>query len=319
MRIRFHRMAIRGWFVLFVVVACLSSGCTQLDVSKSPSIPFLSDGKDDPQAPSRVVAVWVDTIRYTQGKPATRGFGGRLMFYGAEEDPVKVDGDLIVYAFDEDGRRPADPRPTRKFVFRDDSLDIHYSKSKAGHSYSFFLPWDDVGGLRKEISLIVRFQPKLGAVVASEQTHHILPGKPRPEETQLAEPGIGAGNEGGVHAASYYPGANVEVPQKTTRGRMQTSTIELPSRLGQQRPKAVVRPRVTRSRARGAGPAAQEPPGDREQPAESATRLPLSGYRAQAAPTARQERGRALSTPRLAEWQSPGRSPLPAASDSESN
>ena len=53
----------------------------------------------------------------------------------------------------------------------------HYSKSKLGHSYSVWLPWDETGGPQKEISLIARFTPEKGGVVVGEQTKQMLPGK----------------------------------------------------------------------------------------------------------------------------------------------
>ena len=105
MRNRFFRHTIRYACVLAVLAVALSSGCSQLDVKETFSNPFQSK-EDDPHLPARILAVWVDTIRYTQGEAPTRGFGGRLMFYQAgEDDPVKVEGDLVVYAFDEDGRK----------------------------------------------------------------------------------------------------------------------------------------------------------------------------------------------------------------------
>jgi len=51
------------------------------------------------------------------------------------------------------------------------------SKSELGSSYSFWLPWDEVGGPRTEVSLICRFEPKGGAVVSSEQAKQSLPGR----------------------------------------------------------------------------------------------------------------------------------------------
>src|SRR6185503_10721037 len=53
---------------------------------------------------------------------------------------------------------------------------MRMSKSDLGASYSFFLPWDEAGGPKTEVSLICRFEPKGGGVVTGEQTRHILPG-----------------------------------------------------------------------------------------------------------------------------------------------
>lgn len=319
MRNRLFRHTIRCLGVMAVLTACLSAGCAQFNVKEKFPLPFKSDS-DEPQPPSRVLAVWVDTIRYTQGEAPTRGFGGRLTFYtNGEEEPVKVDGDVVVYAFDEDGRKRSDPRPTRKYIFRADQLESHYSKSKIGHSYSFFIPWDKVGGVRKEISLIVRFQPKLGAPVASEQARQILPGKPKPEDIQTAESPSSDGHAGGVRAASYQSGEIGETHQKPARGRMQTTTISLPSEFGQQTPKAEIGPRYTRSRYRVSEQAKREHLQRRDAATQSQADSRLGESRLPEGQDAQQERGRALSQPRLAEWRFPGRSILPGANDSESN
>jgi hypothetical protein len=99
------------------------------------------------------------------------------MFYDKhEEKPILVEGQLVVYAFDETNRSVTDNKPTRRYVFPPDQVALRLSKSELGASYSFWLPWDEAGGPQTEVSLICRFEPKGGAVVASEQTRHRLPG-----------------------------------------------------------------------------------------------------------------------------------------------
>jgi hypothetical protein len=99
-------------------------------------------GDDKSEKPDRVIALWSDTILTRSDTPPVRGFGGRLMFYeGKKEKPVKVDGVLVVYAFDEGGRDPNSARPDRKYVITAEQLPAHYSKSKIGHSYSVWIPW----------------------------------------------------------------------------------------------------------------------------------------------------------------------------------
>ena len=117
------------------------------------------------------------------GKKPQRGFGGRLIFYGEDnEKPVLVDGQLVVYAFDESNREATDNKPTRRYVFPADQVARRMSKSELGPSYSFWLPWDEVGGPQTEISLIPRFEPKEGPIVIGEQTKHLLAGRNWPED-----------------------------------------------------------------------------------------------------------------------------------------
>jgi len=161
-----------------------NSGCGTKDFKPSKIFsldnawPF-GDDEDEPEEgiPVRIVGAWTDTVKNSPGQPAQRGFGGRLMFYDAKGDkPILVDGQLVVYAFDEAGRAPTDNKPTRRYVFPPDQMKRHMSKNEMGATYSFWLPWDEAGGAKTEVSLICRFEPKGGAVITGEQTRHILPG-----------------------------------------------------------------------------------------------------------------------------------------------
>jgi len=127
--------------------------------------------------PTRVVATWADTVNTQPGTKPVRGFGGRLTFYEKnEKKPIIVDGQLVIYAFDETGREVTDNKPTRRYVFPAEQMPLHMSKNDLGVSYSFFLPWDEAGGPRTEVSLICRFEPKDGPVITGEQTRQLLPG-----------------------------------------------------------------------------------------------------------------------------------------------
>lgn len=173
--------------ILAVIFMAMAAGCAPLKISKPNVWPFASE--EQPGMPTRIVASWTDTVLYQPDRIPMRGFGGRLLFYTSEKaEPVKVEGTLTVYVFDETDRDPNNVRPDRKYVFTKDQLPTHYSKSKLGHSYSVWIPWDETGGPQKELSLIVRFTPEKGGVVVGEQTKHLLPGK-----TQIIARNTGGG------------------------------------------------------------------------------------------------------------------------------
>src|SRR5215212_3173815 len=139
--------------------------------------PFRDKDKPQQGTPVRIVGAWTDTVMTQGGQKPQRGFCGRIMFYDKEgKKPILVDGQLVVYAFDETNRQTTDNKPTRRYVFPADQMAIHMSKCDMGASYSFWLPWDEAGGSKTEVGLICRFEPKGGAVVTGEQTHHLLPG-----------------------------------------------------------------------------------------------------------------------------------------------
>ena len=87
--------------VLLWLASFLLAGCATLEMPKA--LPF---AKKDPWKgkhgdPVKMVAVWSDAIYNEAGKPPIRGFGGRLYFYDKNEKTVPVEGQLIVYGFDD--------------------------------------------------------------------------------------------------------------------------------------------------------------------------------------------------------------------------
>ena len=159
-------------FLLIVFSGCMTMPKVDLSALKPPG------------PVTTVIAAWEPAV--SNGDKPMRGFGGRVYFYDQETArPVKVDGTVVVYAFDEDGRLPSDSKPTEGFVFDEKALNNKgvYKKSKLGHSYNLWVPWDSAGpdGQAKKISLIVRYIPKKGSQVVSQQTTAYLPGKQTPE------------------------------------------------------------------------------------------------------------------------------------------
>jgi hypothetical protein len=203
-------------------------GCAPLSLPKSITLPGHGE---KPQSPLKMTALWTDTVLVEAG---VAGFGGRVMFYGKSEDkPIMVEGELTVYAYDDSDGGPDNSVPARKYVFRTEELSNHYSKSSLGHSYSFWLPWGNVGGPQRQISLIARFKSKAGGVVMSEMTHHFLPGAPSPSVSQkqgLPRSGPSPARKAyGVQQAAHEEPAE---EQPDDNSAMTTTTIALPPRLG---------------------------------------------------------------------------------------
>jgi hypothetical protein len=227
------------------LLLALAPGCAKWNLTEK--MPWMKGETGEFRRPMRVVAMWSDTVLTTPGQTPVRGFGARLMFYALDKDePIKVAGSLTVYAFDEEQRDPTDNRPDRKFVFTAEQFGKHYSKSDLGHSYSIWVPWDEVGGEPKEISLIVRFTPVEGGVVISEQVKQFLPGVQRPEP-QRAYGGNPPPNWQTVNQVSPVQLVNYQAtPEEAAERRMSTTTISIPRIHGGRPPAAVVRPRATR-------------------------------------------------------------------------
>lgn len=182
-----NKMTSIRWCVCGALLAALAvlgtSGCASHSWKPSKMFslkstwPFHDENELVEGTPTRLAGTWTDTVMTQPGKKPIRGFGGRIMFYETDEKkPILVDGQLVVYAFDETGREPTDTKPTRRYVFPAEQMPLHMSKNEFGASYSFFLPWDEAGGPRTEVSLICRFEPKGGSMISGEQARLKLPG-----------------------------------------------------------------------------------------------------------------------------------------------
>ncbi|HZZ27393.1 MAG TPA: hypothetical protein VFE46_05235 [Pirellulales bacterium] len=241
---RKHRELI-GNIALWMIplAAAVLPGCaTEFDLSKG--IPWEVGKEGKFETPMQVVAFWSDGVQTPAEKPkGVRGFGGRLYFYGKDPNkPVKVKGTLVVYAFDETNRDPKNVIPDKKYVFTPDQFQKKYSKSSLGDSYSIWLPWDEVGGMQKQVSLVVRFTGEKGEMITSDEAHQILPGEVPDKPTNTADKnavtianqvvalqpvpqiplGAAAPVQSGVQQVSYQQPVGSSQPQ--TFSVMQTST-----------------------------------------------------------------------------------------------
>ena len=125
--------------------------------------------------PQRIVALWTEDVLNQSGKMSTRGFGARLYFYDAHDKAIQVDGQLVVYAYDDSKPQTGPQRaPDRKFVFAPEDFRTHYSESQLGSSYSIWVPWDGIDGPQKEISLVPIFTSVSGKIVVGAQTVNLL-------------------------------------------------------------------------------------------------------------------------------------------------
>lgn len=224
----------------FLIVLTLLTGCSSFK-AKTPDLSALK-----PAGPAaKAIAAWEPAVKHDSDKPAQRGFGGRVYFYdAAAKNPVKVKGTVVVYAYDEDGRKIDDNAPTRSFVFTEKDLKRNYSKSKLGHSYNLWVPWDSEGpdGKAKKISLIVRYIPSKGSSVVSSQVAAYLPGKINQDELMakaeweqngIQQVGYSAAvrqTDASIDAKSPKPEERLIESNDKRPAAMQTATIMVPKR-----------------------------------------------------------------------------------------
>ena len=217
----------------------LTLGCASLNL-KSPTT-WLASNSDEPQAPKSITAVWSPAVLERADGTRARGFGGRLMFYPKKgHTPTRVDGTLIVYAYDDQDRDPEQTRPSRKYVITRQQFASHHSKSDLGDSYSVWIPWDQVDDSTKHVSLIARFSPAEGSAVVSAQAKVTLAGSSSSpiadcptSSTRTAE----AKETTSVRTASHETTCGTDLEQETNppiAKQMITTTIPVPGRQRQR-------------------------------------------------------------------------------------
>jgi hypothetical protein len=224
------RPAAMGCLLAAVATFC---GCAKFNLPDSVN---WFEKEPQPLVPQRMVPVWTHSVMNRAGQPSQRGFGGRISFFGTDNQaPILVDGQLTVYAFDDDDPDPDNPAPEKKFIFPRDRLASHQSESNLGPSYSFWLPWDEqVGGPQRKLSLIGRFDDAEGRVILSQPASMTLPGKVDPERLKVTQTPATAlhQSEFPVRQAMYesvVPDSDEEEPETkpSKHVRMQTTTIPI--------------------------------------------------------------------------------------------
>lgn len=165
---------------LFLALTVCSVGCAGLGDAKlrGPNVltKMFSEEELEFETPSSMVAIWKPSTFEKPGSKSIRGFGGRFYFHNAKMEPVKVDGALTIYGYD-DADGDTSGKADRKFVFEAKTLQQHHSETGIGHSYSFWIPWDEVGGLEKTITLIPVFKSFDGEIPQAKPATLRLPGR----------------------------------------------------------------------------------------------------------------------------------------------
>jgi hypothetical protein len=241
-----------------LIVACLItlslSGCKSM-TNWTDKLPWSSQQskitESAYQTPARMATIWVPDVMTLPNGESNRGFGGRFFFYDQMNSAIPVEGQLVVYAYDDTNKLETTRTPTRKYVFTPEQFTTHFSESRLGASYSIWISWDAVGGEEQSISLMPVFTTTSGHVVMGQQALNVLPGKKtkevpavspirtfgmtRPQMTGDAQTSSGVVGAGYQNLASDERTAQAAGRQIVLRDADQrtirTTTIKLPNSL----------------------------------------------------------------------------------------
>ncbi len=220
-------MNTRFLYTLLVCCVVATSGCKSFDINGDETSASKDEGpwwkkKDDlpPVAPAaKIVAIWSNSVLNESGALPVRGLGGRVYFYDAKHKPVRVDGKLTVFLYDDTQKSEGEEQEaTRKVHFSPEEVAEKYTPTEFGPSYSFWVPWDAVGGERVQLSVIPVFTSVGGEMLVGEQAKYLLPGK-KPVQIADNKP------QQGVVPASFVEGATEATGRKL---QLKSSTIKVP-------------------------------------------------------------------------------------------
>ncbi len=179
-----------------IAMALSTVGCQSLtsdsaaSKKKKKDSSWFSFKKKEYQVPQSMTATWSHDILTLPGKPATRGFGGRFYFYNEKSQAIPVDGELVVYGFDDTNKQQTTEdlsQATKRFAFTAEQFTTHFSEGELGASYSVWIPWDEAYGAPKKIMLIPTFLTKDKKMVRGTAANLNLPGKSDPNEAAIQQ------------------------------------------------------------------------------------------------------------------------------------
>ena len=246
--------------ILVLAAVVFSTGCSTFK-SQMPKLPTLnreagmesasvSEAEEpDYGTPVKMLAIWKDSVRTMPGKPSMRGFGGRIFLYDATDKPIRAEGELVIYGFDDSVTDREGSKADQKIVITNSKLQKRYSMSGLGDSYSVWIDWDPVGSPDKSVTLIPFFRMPDGEIVRAGQaiytlhsgkTDNLYKEKLASNEEDVSDDSSmnvaqanflqADGDSNGVVTASSME----RLPAKSKKNSVRTTTIRVPSQTQQR-------------------------------------------------------------------------------------
>lgn len=226
----------RMFLALVATATCCTVGCESFMTGsaaskkkKKDSGSWFSFKKKEYQIPQSMNVTWSNDILTLAGKPPTRGFGGRFFFYNEKNQAIPVDGDLVVYGFDDTFTKHDSEdlgQADKRFRFTSEQFTTHFSESELGASYSVWIPWDEAYGDKKKIMLLPTFMTKDGRLVRGAAANLNLPGK------SSEDPSFGMAQQASSTIPTTLPSQLKDPrsgPNSEVLNGMRTTTIQLPT------------------------------------------------------------------------------------------
>ena len=159
---------------LWLVLSALS-GCSALDLDLE--LPFAASRDAQAQIVD-IVCLWEPAEGVGLDGLPTRGFAGQILFFRpGKPEPIRVDGDVWVYVFDDQGTPDEQSRPLHQFEFPSAAWNAFLCKTNLGPAYQLFIPYTRKGVHLANCAIRVRLTAAGRTPVYSKLANVQLPGK----------------------------------------------------------------------------------------------------------------------------------------------
>jgi hypothetical protein len=220
------------------------AGCATSGWLKVPKNDFAKAGPKNPVV--RILGVWEPAMGIGLDDKSARGFSGQIYFFSQGSDlAVKVDGDVRVYVFDDEGTPDDQMQPLHEANFSAEAWNQLLTRGPLGATYNVFIPYIRPGNFEAKCTLRIRYKPANGPIAYSDFVNICLEGKKKPgaqheyDETAAhlnAHPKSSGGLANQMAAAAE---ARAATTPPRTRGLEEAITTSLDDSLQLKRPSAV--------------------------------------------------------------------------------
>ncbi len=185
------------------LLAVTAAGCQTLDLSA------LQRGDKPSDRVREIICLWEPAEGVGLDGLPTRGFAGQLLFFEPGGDqPVRVEGDVRIYVFDNQGTVEEQSKPLHQFDFPAAVWHTFARDTNLGPAYQVFVPYTRKGRHAADCAVRVRFTAESRLPIYSKLTSVALPGRrttetPKPEAETPADTGTATVSQ----SQGHLPGA----------------------------------------------------------------------------------------------------------------
>lgn len=178
----------------------LTSGCTALNVSRM----FKKETVADERHPVvDIMCLWEAAEGTGLNGMPSRGFRGQILFFTAgQTSPAKIDGEIRIFVFDQNGPDGDASKPIHQFDFPGLAWNGFLAQTNFGNAYQLFIPYTKAGNEHADCQLRVRYTPKVGNPVYSRPCSVPLPGT-KGSESSVQRRSSTPSNRNGIQQASH--------------------------------------------------------------------------------------------------------------------